>query len=356
MHHCMGNKQDPTSLGLILNRPNQCNIFEGTWEYDDANTPYYDSSTCPFISKEFDCLSNGRPDKFYLHYRWKPNHCDLPRFDGQAFVNKLKGKKMMFVGDSLSLDQWQSLSCMLQASLPYSTHKLKVKGPLSTYSIKEYNFSVMLYRTPYLVDVVNEKIGKVLNLDSIKNGNAWKGMDFLIFNSWHWWVHTGNHTGWNYIRKSGKVYKDMDRMVAYKYGLTTWSKWVDKYANNKNTQVFFQGISPTHYRSQEWNSTSGNCKGETRPIMGPTYASLLPPVEVVKEILGNMSTKVNLLDITSLSQLRKDGHPSIYGMDGNQGNDCSHWCLPGVPDTWNELLSAILLSQVQHNSPFFNYL
>ena len=80
MHHCMGNEQDPTSIGVIVNRPNQCNIFEGTWEYDDANIPYYDSSTCPFISKEFDCLSNGRPDQFYLHYRWKPHHCDLPRY------------------------------------------------------------------------------------------------------------------------------------------------------------------------------------------------------------------------------------------------------------------------------------
>lgn len=55
-----------------------------------------------------------------------------------------------------------------------------------------------------------------------------------------------------------------------------------------------------------------------------------------------MKNQVYLLDITLLSQLRKDAHPSAYGGLDHTGNDCSHWCLPGVPDTWNELLYAAL--------------
>jgi len=50
----------------------------------------------------------------------------------------------------------------------------------------------MLCRNPYLVDLVHEDgIGDVLKLGSIKNGQIWEGMDMLIFNSWHWWAHTG---------------------------------------------------------------------------------------------------------------------------------------------------------------------
>ena len=61
--------------------------------------------------------------------------------------------------------------------------------------LQNYGVTLYLYRTPYLVDIVREKVGKVLNLNSIDAGNAWKGMDMLIFNSWHWWVHTGKSQG-----------------------------------------------------------------------------------------------------------------------------------------------------------------
>ena len=40
------------------------------------------------------------------------------RFDGTGFLSKWRGKKIMFVGDSLSLNMWESLSCMIRASVP----------------------------------------------------------------------------------------------------------------------------------------------------------------------------------------------------------------------------------------------
>lgn len=56
-----------------------------------------------------------------------------------------------------------------------------------------------------------------------------------------------------------------------------------------------------------------------------------------------MRTPIMLLNITTLSEYRIDGHPSIFGRKTQSGQsssiqDCSHWCLPGVLDTWNELL------------------
>lgn len=56
---------------------------------------------------------------------------------------------------------------------------------------QEYGLKISIYRTTTLVDIVNEKEGRVLKLDSISQGKAWLGMDMLIFNSWHWWTHTG---------------------------------------------------------------------------------------------------------------------------------------------------------------------
>lgn len=67
-----------------------------------------------------------------------------------------------------------------------------------------------------------------------------------------------------------------------------------------------------------------------------------------------MQFPVVLLNVTKLTNFRKDGHPSVYGknMSMNGGKkvstkrqDCSHWCLPGVPDAWNELIYATLVLQ-----------
>ncbi|KAG8386458.1 hypothetical protein BUALT_Bualt03G0150800 [Buddleja alternifolia] len=272
---------------------------------------------------------------------------NICRFSGQDFLRRFQGKRIMFVGDSLSLNQWQSLTCMLHAALPKSNFKLQKTGNLSTIYVPDYNMSLLLSRNAFLVDlVVDAKKGRILKLDSIKNGDSWKGFDMLIFNTWHWWLHKGSQKPWDYIQQGDKLYKDMDRLVAFSEGLKTWSKWVDSNINPSKTQVFFQGISPTHYNGAEWNATKGTtCKGETQPIGGPVYpGGALPPVAVVKGVLSNMTTAVGLLDVTTLSQLRKDGHPSVYGIGGQKGNDCSHWCLAGVPDTWNQLLYGILIT------------
>lgn len=87
-----------------------------------------------------------------------------------------------------------------------------------------------------------------------------------------------------------------------------------------------------------------DCRGEQLPVFGSTYPGGPNQAEaVVEKVLREMATPVYLLNVTTLSQLRKDGHPSIYGFGGIRGSDCSHWCLPGVPDTWNQLLYAALI-------------
>jgi hypothetical protein len=54
------------------------------------------------------------------------------RFNGEDFLNKWKGKKIMFVGDSLSLNMWESLSCMIHASVPNATTSFSRKETIST--------------------------------------------------------------------------------------------------------------------------------------------------------------------------------------------------------------------------------
>jgi hypothetical protein len=46
----------------------------------------------------------------------------------------------------------------------------------------------------------------------------------------------------------GAFYRDMDILVTFRKGLSTWANWVDNNVDRTRTRVFFQSISPTHYK------------------------------------------------------------------------------------------------------------
>ncbi|XP_029121650.2 protein trichome birefringence-like 38 [Elaeis guineensis] len=333
----------PVTAGRLS--PAACDLFNGSWVYDESYPPY-DSESCPFNRREFNCLRYGRPDKLYLKYRWSPNGCDLPRFDGRDLLERWRGKKIMFVGDSLSLNQYNSLLCLLYMAVPNQKTNSSDNGTLKTVIFEDYNVSVMFYPSHYLVDIVREKIGRVLKLDSIQGGRVWLGADVLIFNTWHWWPTRGPSQPWDFIQDGDKILKDMDRTEAFSKALATWASWVDSSINPATTEVFYQGISPSHYRGQDWGgSPKDSCSTQTQPLNASTYPAGPPPQEaIVLYTLRTMSKPVHYLDITFLSQLRKDAHPSKYNGVHYQ-NDCSHWCVAGLPDTWNQLMYAAVVSR-----------
>lgn len=106
------------------------------------------------------------------------------------------------------------------------------------------------------------------------------------------------------------------------------------------------------HRGGDWDS-GGSCNGEKEPVKKGAILDSYPlKMKIVEEAIKEMQVPVILLNVTKLTNFRKDGHPSIYGkpnMDGKKVStrkqDCSHWCLPGVPDVWNHLIYVSLLLQ-----------
>lgn len=53
---------------------------------------------------------------------------NLDRFDGRVMLEMLRGKRLVFVGDSLNRNMWESLVCALRESLVDKSRVLEVSG------------------------------------------------------------------------------------------------------------------------------------------------------------------------------------------------------------------------------------
>ncbi|KAH7658904.1 PC-Esterase protein [Dioscorea alata] len=343
----------------------KCDIFNGRWVRDEGK-PYYPAGSCPHIDIDFNCHLNGRPDDDFLRWKWQPYGCDIPSLNATDFLERLRGKRLLFVGDSLNRNMWESLVCILRHSVNHKNkvyeasgkRQFKTRGYYS-FRFEDHNCSVDFVRSTFLVKELfikyaNGSEDERLRLDLLdETTTAYKDANVIVFNSGHWWTHEKTSRGMDYYQEGDYVYPRLKVMEAYKKALTTWGRWVDKNVNRNKTQVVFRGYSLTHFRGGQWNS-GGQCHKETEPIFNGTYLTKYPgKMRVLEQVLNQMETPVIYLNVSRLTDYRKDGHPSIYRKEyktpeellaAETTQDCSHWCLPGIPDTWNELLYVSLLN------------
>ncbi|KAH9303283.1 hypothetical protein KI387_014866, partial [Taxus chinensis] len=243
------NEEDNNAATVLQNEVGQCNLFRGKWVYDESYVLYPDG-LCPFASNDFNCRKNGRVDSDYERWRWQPQDCTLPRFNASLMLEKLKNKRLVYVGDSINRNQWESMLCLLRAVVPHEGGHMKAKdkGEFLQYFIKGYNCSIELSWAPFLVERIQNNGKETLAVDIIaQQSQRWRDADILVFNSGHWWTHQQPYEGVNYFEEGGQVVPYMEEPVAFDKALRTWAKWIQTNINPHKTQVYFRGYSPVHF-------------------------------------------------------------------------------------------------------------
>ncbi|KAK1361015.1 Trichome birefringence-like [Heracleum sosnowskyi] len=350
-----------------------CDLYHGQWIYDPTGPLY--SNSCPVLTQMQNCQRNGRPDKEYENWRWKPENCDLPRFDPKKFLELMRGKTLAFVGDSVARNQMESLLCILwQVEVPKNRgnrrmHRYYFRST-STMIVRIWS-SWLVHNTPEPFDFAPAGVDKVF-LDTPDNVlmEFVPQFDVIVLSSGHWFGKKSAYIMNNEIL-GGQLWwpnksrpKKVNNVEAYGISVETILTSLGTHPNYTGLAIV-RSYSPDHYMGGAWN-TGGSCTGKVKPALASeTVENGFTKIMHSKQVNGfNLAikkktnkSKFRLMDITEAFSYRHDGHPGPYRSPEpiketkrgkrSRPQDCLHWCMPGPVDTWNELMLEIITREYE---------
>lgn len=310
-------------------------------------------------------MLNGKPDRGYLNWQWKPNECELPQFDSKLFLELMRGKKMAFIGDSIARNHMQALLCALaQVEDPQSVY-YDGKEKEYRWGFPSYNFTMGNLWSPFLVNhTVEQGVYKIhLDMPDVLWSSPLPEYDIAIISTGYWYfrpsIYYLNNKTLGTNPRSGINLTAFEIIPAM--GIA-WGTVLKHLMKEYRGIIILRTVTVPHFEHGSW-SNGGGCD-KTQPVSDPDMRLPLPWTshemnKIQKEELmramadhkqgSTTSWRLRLLNVTYSSFLRPDGHPSSYRHQkpNEPRNDCLHWCLPGPIDMWNQLLLHTLQPLVQ---------
>ncbi|GJP39803.1 hypothetical protein CLOM_g24143 [Closterium sp. NIES-68] len=387
--------------------PRKCDYSVGFWlrAPKDAGVPRYtaragEKGHCPYVRPLYACERNNRPDSRYQRYRWHAKGCRLTYFSGSGFKYLMRRRRMLLVGDSIMANLFEALLCAIHAAGYHGKRFVrKTGGPYNIKAVRfpRFSFSLEFLFSPYLVHARQRPRtnsprggghGYIVNVDRIDPtiASILPRYEVVAFSSGIWWSQNVPGRSQPNSFRAGGQHRNLTNLAAYSWGLATVNRHL-RFSNFPGVPLFLS-FSPRHtghgmpqpwvteaYRGGSWHDFQ-QPGGAPSTISGPHLIGSCGALTPMKrtgllerynfgssELFYAMQRAtlkgsiMRLLKVTRLSQSRPDGHLGVWyeprvaegpgspvatGLNPFDG-DCTHWCLPGVPDAWVDILYNHLL-------------
>lgn len=229
------------------------------------------------------------------HYEWETNYTEYKVLSDHYTIHKLvKGRKFYLIGDSLTRQWRQSLSCEFQ-------HLLNMTE-------KEAEESVVYLKL--------EKVfpDSVALTQFLENATA---RDYLIFNLGHH-IDRG-HIGERWLNR---YQQEISKALTADFG------------NIPNRQIYFRTTCVRHFLSGQgdYNTSTYKVGGDAPNLHAKwsMYGGNFPETQPLQNLLA--------LDIFSNSSIQVlDVSPMMLAR-GDASFDGTHFCMPGPIDYWSRML------------------
>ncbi|DBA72303.1 TPA: hypothetical protein ACH3X2_010548 [Trebouxia sp. C0005] len=257
----------------------------------------------------------------FSRWRWRTQQCKLKTFNAATLSQSMADKRVQFIGDSLMVEQFNSLKALLQSQ--------NLQEPEWGWFTTGHGANFRVYGTWHLVG--NGSEGSPSSLEHIfdVNHGGWRTVlpdaDVLVLN-------TGHH--WHRVDPDFSAYRIMVKnalqLIAREF---------------RGSHVIFRTSTWGHY----------HCSGVSSPLQEVIHAdedhfNWRKPIsaETVWSDLASTYLPAHVqfhVINASITMLRADAHVGrLVSSDHRSVEDCLHNCLPGPADYWNWLLYNTLVA------------